>query len=474
MSSRSHVYWQLAWCVDAAVLLVAFFLACQVYGIYPLQGSYRDVGALNSYLWMLWVIVPTWLWLIHRYRLDRPVGVDSVLSVCLRLFKVQAAGSLVLLASAYLVDHLGVTRPVTQLFLVISCAALLLDKLGLREFLLWAESRPGLIERWRVLVVSDDSSTPEHLHLIRDHPNWSVELIGPVPLHGTSFAMAVNDRGGIEPPSWEALLRDEVVDEVVAVTSWHDARSTEELSAACAQRGITFRSLVTLPPADVGSYSVEAISSGAFVMSLETVPQGTFALALKRLIDIAGALVGVALCGAAFAWYGMRIRRESPGPIFFRQERVGRNGRKFTLYKFRTMCVDAEERLKGLRALNHMHGLMFKMKNDPRVTPLGGVLRRRHIDELPQFWNVLKGQMSLVGTRPPTSAEVARYRPHHYRRLSMKPGLTGLWQISGNAVVSNFEEVVALDCDYIDNWSLWLDLHIIAKTVAKVFRADGW
>jgi exopolysaccharide biosynthesis polyprenyl glycosylphosphotransferase len=331
-----------------------------------------------------------------------------------------------------------------------------------------------LIERWRVLVISTDSRTPEYLHLMRDHPNWSVELIGPVPLHGSRFSMAVNSGGGAAPAVWSALLRDEVVDEVVAVTPWHEARNTEELAAACVERGITFRHLVTLPPTDVGIYSVEAISSGAFVMSLETVPQGTLALGLKRMIDIAGALVGVTVCGVALAWYGLRIRRESPGPIFFRQERIGRNGRKFILYKFRTMSVDAEERLKGLRTLNHMRGLMFKIKDDPRITPIGTVLRRRHIDELPQFWNVLKGQMSLVGTRPPTIAEVARYRPHHYRRLSMKPGLTGLWQISGNAAVSDFEDVVALDCNYIDNWSLWLDFRILCKTLAKVVRADGW
>jgi exopolysaccharide biosynthesis polyprenyl glycosylphosphotransferase len=471
---RSHVYWQIAHCLDAIVLILSFIAAYQIRDFSRFTHSYGNLYSLNTYLWMLWVIVPTWLWLMHRYRLDRPIALDSPSSLLLRLSKVHILGTLVLLASVYLVDRFEISRLLTQLFLVISGVVLVIDKLGLRALLVWAESKPGLIERWRVLVVSSDSRTPEHLHLMRDHPNWSVEWIGPVPLQGTRFAMAVNDGGRTAPAAWNSLLRDRVIDEVVAVTPWHEASNTGELAAACVERGITFRHLVTLPPADVGRYSVEAVSSGAFVMSLETVPQGTLALAIKRLIDVAGGLVGVVICGVALAWYGLRIRRESPGPIFFRQERIGLNGRKFTLYKFRTMCVDAEVRLKSLRKLNHMRGMMFKMKDDPRVTPLGNVLRRRHIDELPQFWNVLKGQMSLVGTRPPTGDEVVRYRPHHYRRLSMKPGLTGLWQISGNGTVNDFEDVVALDCNYIDNWSLWLDLRILGKTLAKVLRADGW
>jgi lipopolysaccharide/colanic/teichoic acid biosynthesis glycosyltransferase len=153
---------------------------------------------------------------------------------------------------------------------------------------------------------------------------------------------------------------------------------------------------------------------------------------------------------------------------------VGRNGRRFKLFKFRTMHVTAEDQLRGLLKQNQMSGHVFKMKNDPRVTPLGRAMRRRYLDELPQFWNVLKGQMSLVGTRPPTCAEVANYSAHHRRRLSMKPGMTGLWQMTGNGRVTDFEEIVRLDCKYIDNWSLWLDCRIIAKTVLKMLRGGGW
>ena len=138
------------------------------------------------------------------------------------------------------------------------------------------------------------------------------------------------------------------------------------------------------------------------------------------------------------------------------------------------MYPDAEERLQELLARNEMNGSIFKMKDDPRVIPIGHVLRRRHLDELPQFWNVLRGEISLVGTRTPTPNEVSQYQPHHHRRLSMKPGLTGLWQLNGNGAVNDFEDVVKLDCEYIDTWSLWLDCKILAKTVVKVVRGEGW
>jgi lipopolysaccharide/colanic/teichoic acid biosynthesis glycosyltransferase len=152
---------------------------------------------------------------------------------------------------------------------------------------------------------------------------------------------------------------------------------------------------------------------------------------------------------------------------------VGCHGRLFALYKFRTMYVDAEARHAELMAANEMQGALFKLRDDPRITPLGKWLRARHLDELPQFWNVLRGEMSFVGTRPPTLDEVERYRPPH-RRLSMKPGITGLWQLAGNQEIRDFEEIVRLDCQYIDSWSMWLDTRILARTVVKVLHRTGW
>ncbi len=194
---------------------------------------------------------------------------------------------------------------------------------------------------------------------------------------------------------------------------------------------------------------------------------------VKRLIDIVGSVIGLLLTGAVGLILAPFLLMESPGPLIFKQKRVGVNGRIFDFYKFRSMYADAEERKKELMQQNEMQGLMFKMENDPRVTKVGAFIRKTSIDELPQFWNVLKGDMSLVGTRPPTIDEYQQYSYYQKRRISFRPGITGLWQISGRSDIKDFDEVVKLDLEYIDNWSLILDFKIIFKTVGVVLCRDG-
>ena len=194
---------------------------------------------------------------------------------------------------------------------------------------------------------------------------------------------------------------------------------------------------------------------------------------LKRLMDIVGALAGLAITLIVGIVLAPFLLLESPGPLIFKQKRVGVNGRIFDFYKFRSMYADAEERKKELMKQNEMHGLMFKMENDPRITKVGAFIRKTSIDELPQFWNVLKGDMSLVGTRPPTVDEYEQYNYSQKRRISFRPGITGLWQISGRSDITDFDDVVKLDLEYIDNWSLFLDVKIIFKTIGVVFRGSG-
>ncbi len=196
-------------------------------------------------------------------------------------------------------------------------------------------------------------------------------------------------------------------------------------------------------------------------------------LFFKRLLDICGALVGLLLTGIVFIIFAPIILIQSPGPVFFSQDRVGKNGKIFRIYKFRSMYMDAEERKKELMAQNKMNGLMFKMDNDPRIIPIGKFMRAASLDEFPQFWNILKGEMSLVGTRPPTVDEYKQYEMHHKARLATKPGLTGLWQVSGRSAITDFEEVVALDKKYISEWNFGLDIKILLKTVWVVLKRDG-
>ena len=193
----------------------------------------------------------------------------------------------------------------------------------------------------------------------------------------------------------------------------------------------------------------------------------------KRVLDIIGGLVGMILTGIFTLIVGPMIMIESPGPIFFSQTRIGKNGRRFKIYKFRSMYMDAEERKKELMEKNKMSGLMFKMDDDPRITKVGKFIRKTSIDEFPQFLNVLKGDMSLVGTRPPTEDEFKQYKARYKKRLAMKPGITGLWQVSGRSSITDFEDVVKLDVKYIENWSFGLDLKILFQTVLVVLKHDG-
>jgi exopolysaccharide biosynthesis polyprenyl glycosylphosphotransferase len=196
-------------------------------------------------------------------------------------------------------------------------------------------------------------------------------------------------------------------------------------------------------------------------------------LCLKRIVDIIGGIVGCILTIIGFVFIAPAIFIESPGPIFFSQERVGKNGRRFRIYKFRSMYMDAEERQQELILQNEMNGLMFKMNNDPRVTRVGRFLRKTSLDELPQFFNILKGDMSLVGTRPPTVSEFLQYEDRHKRRLALRSGLTGLWQVSGRSNITDFEDIVKLDLEYIDNWSLMMDIRILVKTIWVVIFEKG-
>ena len=194
---------------------------------------------------------------------------------------------------------------------------------------------------------------------------------------------------------------------------------------------------------------------------------------IKRVTDIIGSVIGLILTGIITVFLAPILLHESKGPLIFVQERAGKQGRIFKMYKFRSMYADAEEHKGELREENEMNGLMFKVENDPRVTKVGRFIRRTSLDELPQFFNVLKGDMSLVGTRPPTLDEYREYKGSYKRRLSMTPGMTGLWQVSGRSKITDFEEVVKLDLEYIDNWSFGLDLKIIFKTIGLAFSKKG-
>jgi exopolysaccharide biosynthesis polyprenyl glycosylphosphotransferase len=454
-----------------AVTLVASFAAAYVAVGFLFQ---RNFTSFAGHAWVLALILPIWLVCLRSFGFYSSAIYASGRGLVSRLVRMQFIAGLVLLSAMYLTRSEAISRLLLQTFLVVSFLLLAAQKFALRAYLDNARRRTPT-QRRKVLLVSVPTEAERYLGLIRAHASMLADVVGMLAPGGSNGHVIEGTVprvfGAVE--DLPAVLQAQAVDEVVVVSALEHAM-LERLSRWCSIRGILMSMLVELPRPGLGVWHAEHFGEGAFVLSLATIPQNAIHLLIKRIVDVVGAAIGIVLCAAAYVWYGVRLRRETGASVLFRQRRVGHNGRRFTLYKFRTMYPKAEQLKPGLTACNEMRGPIFKLSNDPRVTRTGRKLRRRHLDELPQFWNVLKGEMSLVGTRPPTEDETVAYAEHHQRRLSMKPGLTGLWQLNGNGAVKDFEEVVKLDCEYIDNWSLWLDCKIVAKTVTKVMRGDGW
>ena len=261
------------------------------------------------------------------------------------------------------------------------------------------------------------------------------------------------------------------IDAIFIALDPEDLPRTEKLFATAEKMGVPICFVPEIFQPSIYNVRPEMIN-GMPVVVYRAVPEDQLLLAVKYVLDKVGAICGLLLASPILAITALAIKIESKGPVFFRQLRSGLNGKPFKLYKFRTMCADAEAQKAKLASLNEMSGPVFKVKNDPRVTRVGRFLRKTSLDEFPQFINVLNGDMSLVGPRPPLPKEVAEYEPWQRRKLSVKPGVTCTWQVSGRNSI-DFEDWMQLDLDYIDNWSLWEDTKILAKTIPAVLKGSG-
>jgi len=306
---------------------------------------------------------------------------------------------------------------------------------------------------------------------IRSHPEMGLRVIGFVDDADVPFDSSIPYEmvhKFIDTPN---LLRESAIDEVIIACPRSLLPSIAPVVACCSAAGVP----VTMPTDVFGDYFPPP-RAGRFgsqaSLSFARVHHSRSRLLVKRGIDIVGAAIGLVLVAPLLAVAALAVKLSSRGPVLFRQSRSGLHGRPFKMLKLRTMYADAEERRWELQHLNEMDGPVFKIRGDPRITPVGRVLRRYSIDEIPQLWNVLTGDMSLVGPRPPIPAEVALYKTSERRRMSMRPGLTCLWQIGGRNSLG-FAQWVKLDLAYIDGWSLAADFKILAKTVPAVLRGSG-
>jgi exopolysaccharide biosynthesis polyprenyl glycosylphosphotransferase len=323
-----------------------------------------------------------------------------------------------------------------------------------------------------VLVVGSGNRARHVLHQLQRHPEWGLQVVGFLddcdsPHDGRIAVDSVYKL--LDLPN---IIRSQVIDEVIVACPRSMLGAIGPVVATCATAGIPMTLLSDiygdyLPPPQVTRFGSLA------ALSFAPVHHSRSQLAIKRAIDIVGASIGLAIGAPIVAVSAVLVKLTSPGSAFFPQIRCGKHGRPFRMWKLRSMVHDAEMRKAELILHNEMDGPVFKMQNDPRVTPVGRWLRRFSVDELPQFWNVLRGDMSLVGPRPPVPHEVAEYETFDRRRLSMRPGITCIWQVNGRNEIANFSDWVKLDLEYIDTWSLWLDVKILVRTLLTVVRGSG-
>ncbi len=319
-----------------------------------------------------------------------------------------------------------------------------------------------------ILVVGHSDKGQLYIDEINKHDYLNFNIIGYVSIKEANTYPNVRNLGTID--ELEKIAVDYVIDEITVARPLNYDERLDDTLCHCQQMGITVTMLLDVH----NDEKVQVAMVGRIpVLKLHTVCLNETQLFMKRMLDIAGAMVGMIIFGMAYMTIGPLIKIETPGPVIFKQNRVGKNGRVFQVWKFRSMGADAEARKAALAINNEMTGHMFKMTDDPRITRIGAFIRKTSIDELPQFYNVLKGDMSLVGTRPPTVDEVEAYEQHHRRRICITPGITGNWQVSGRSDIEEFEEVVRLDSAYIENWSIWSDLRILLKTVKVVLVGRG-
>ncbi|HEX7421899.1 MAG TPA: sugar transferase [Thermoanaerobaculia bacterium] len=431
-------------------------------GLFPLS-EYLKV---YPFVLVIWSVL---LFSYHSYHSHRTIPLTKETITILR---VVAVGNLLLATLAYLLPLRQLSRVWFVLFVVLSTILLVAEKILLRVLARYVRSK-GLNYR-TVLIVGTGRRALDVARMIVNHKYWGYKILGFVSDgHRLSNGWARYRIFGAVPDLKKILEQGhaEPIDEIVFAVTRKKLDEMKQIFLMCEELGIRTRVAMNIFQNRVARLEVEEIEGIPF-LTFTTTPSDETELAFKRALDVAVSMLILVLTAPVLLIAALAIRLSSPGSVLFKQERIGLNGRIFTLYKFRTMIEDAHERRGEVTHLNEMTGPVFKAKDDPRVTAVGRWMRRFSLDEIPQLWNVLKGDMSLVGPRPPIPEEVASYHRWHRRRLSMKPGLTCLWQISGRNQI-DFDRWMQMDLQYIDNWSPSLDLKILLRTIPAVLSGRG-
>jgi len=416
---------------------------------------------------IIWVIILTKL---DAYTYQRFTSLHREMII---IVKTSLIGTLILFAADFIFRFEYIPRSYIGIFFVMNFLSLTIEKIIL--FKVAKKIREEGQDRKRVLVVGTGIRVKTFIETVERNLGWGLDVIG---LVAEDRLMAERELYGKKilgvAKEMEDILHENQVDEVIICASGDELGRLEfeEVFEICEREGVQVRVNSEFLGKLTKKVTIDHVY-GLSIISYLSTPNNEWVLYLKRLIDILVSGIGLIILSPVFLIIGVLIKLSSEGPIFYEWNVMGFNKKPFRSWKFRTMVVDADAQKEMLMSQNEMKGPVFKIKNDPRVTKVGKFLRKFSLDELPQLWSVLKGDMSLVGPRPAGPHELARYESWHRRKLSIKPGITCLWQATGRNKISDFDEWVKLDLEYIDSWSLWLDMKILAKTVWVAFIGTG-
>ena len=453
---------------DLCIVLATFFL-----GFLLKNNVTHFYDELDIYIVVVPTMLITWgilLYYFGMYDSFRIKHISDVLFIVIETTFVGIGffGSFLFITKIHSISRLQIGYSFLLAALFISIEKILLIKY-------FRYQRKKGINIRNFLIVGTGKRAQDFINLINKHAEWGIKAIGLIDddtsrvsagtMYGYKILGTIDDIPNI--------IHNHVVDEVLFVVprSWLN-KIEKIISYVCEVEGIKVSVAIDLFEHHLSKAKYSYLDTLP-LLTFDSTPDELIQLLIKRLFDFFSSIIAILILSPVFLITAIIIKASSKGPIFFRQKRCSLSGRRFTLYKFRTMVVDAELKLEELLAYNEMQGPVFKMENDPRLTKAGKFLRKFSIDELPQLWNVFRGDMSLVGPRPPLPAEVDKYEPWQRRRLSMRPGITCLWQARGRNKINDFNEWIELDLEYIDNWSLWFDFKILLKTVPVVLFGIG-
>lgn len=450
---------------DLCIVVGSFFLG------YSINHKLYDIYELNSYILLLFKLVILWGVLLYYFGMYDTIRIKQIPEVLSNLFKTALTGSILFASIIFITKMQTVSRSLVGYTFLFATLFISIEKVMLIYYFRF-QRKKGFNYR-NILIVGTGKRAQRFIDIINKHNEWGFKIVGLVDddtakinnvICGHKVIGSFNDVSQI--------IHSNVVDEIMFIVPRSWLGKIEEIMYLCELEGLKVSLAVDLYELKLSKAKYSHMEEFP-LLTFESTPDKLLHLFVKRFFDMVVSLIALILLSPFIGIVAIIIKLSSKGHVFFRQQRCGLYGRRFTLYKFRTMIQDAESKQNDLLGYNEMDGPVFKMKDDPRITKAGKFLRKFSIDELPQFWNVLTGDMSLVGPRPPLPSEVSKYKPWQRRRLSMRPGITCLWQAYGRNNIKDFNEWMKLDLEYIDNWSLFLDYKILLKTIPVVLFGIG-